>query len=54
MDVQMAQEGNRITIRVVRPERAYIGFASVRGSRVDFEIRVPAETMLRDVIDIYA
>jgi DUF4097 and DUF4098 domain-containing protein YvlB len=33
-------------VRVVRPERIY-AFASVKGSRVDFEIQVPAETSLR-------
>lgn len=47
LDVQMTQEGNRITIRVVRPQRAYVGFAFTRGSRADFEIRVPSETSLQ-------
>jgi DUF4097 and DUF4098 domain-containing protein YvlB len=47
LDLQMAQEGNRITIRVVRPQRAYVGFAFTRGSRADFEIRVPSETSLQ-------
>jgi DUF4097 and DUF4098 domain-containing protein YvlB len=47
LKVQMTQEGNRITIRVVRPQRAYVGFAFTRGSRADFEIRVPSETSLQ-------
>ncbi len=51
VDVQMNQHGNRITVRVVRPERAYIGFASTQGSRVDFEIRAPTETSLKLVAD---
>jgi DUF4097 and DUF4098 domain-containing protein YvlB len=46
VDVRMAQDGNRITVRVVRPQTIY-AFASTRGSRVDFEIRVPHETALR-------
>jgi DUF4097 and DUF4098 domain-containing protein YvlB len=46
LELQMTQAGNRITIRVVRPQRAYVGFAFTRGSRADFEIRVPAETSL--------
>ena len=46
VDVQMTQDGNRITVRVVRPERIY-AFASVKGSQVDFEIQVPSETSLR-------
>jgi len=47
VDVQMTQEGNRINVRVVRPEWAYVGFASTRSPRVDFEIRVPSETSLQ-------
>lgn len=43
--VQMTREGNRITVRVVRPEYNYIGFS--RPSRVNFEVRVPSETALR-------
>ena len=45
-EVQMTQEGNRITVRVVRPEWVY-AFAYTRSSRVDFEVRVPTETSLR-------
>lgn len=46
LEVTMAQEGNRITIRVTRPEGAPHGylFANIRGSWVDFEIRVPRDT----------
>jgi DUF4097 and DUF4098 domain-containing protein YvlB len=51
VDVQMTQRGNRIAIRVVRSDRVYVGFASTRGSRVDFEIRVPAETSLKLLTD---
>ena len=47
VDVQMTQEGNRITVRVVRPEWAYVGFSFTRSPRVDFEIRVPSETSLQ-------
>ena len=47
VDVQMTQDGNRINVRVVRPQRAYVGFASTRGPRVDFEVRVPSETSLQ-------
>jgi len=47
VDVQMDQEGNRITVRVVRPEWAYVGFAFTKSSQVDFEIRVPSETSLQ-------
>jgi DUF4097 and DUF4098 domain-containing protein YvlB len=47
LDLQMTQEGNRITIRVVRPQRAYVGLAFTRSSRADFEIRVPSETSLQ-------
>jgi DUF4097 and DUF4098 domain-containing protein YvlB len=50
VDVQMTQHGNRITIRTVRPERVYF-VASTRGSRVDFEVRVPAETSLKLLTD---
>jgi DUF4097 and DUF4098 domain-containing protein YvlB len=46
VDVQMIQEGNRITVRVERPEYVY-AFASTKGSRVDFEVRVPSETSLQ-------
>jgi len=45
-EVQMTQEGNRITVRVVWPEWVY-AFAYTRSSRVDFEVRVPTETSLR-------
>mgnify|MGYP001081939206 CR=1 FL=1 len=46
LEVKTIQEGNRITIRVVRPEFVYfVAFAG--GSRVDFDIRVPSETSLR-------
>jgi len=47
VDVQMTQEGNRINVRVVRPEWAYVGFAFTRSSRVDFEVRAPSETSLQ-------
>jgi DUF4097 and DUF4098 domain-containing protein YvlB len=47
VDVQMTQDGNRVNVRVVRPEWTYVGFASTRGPRVDFEIRVPSETSLQ-------
>ncbi len=47
VDVQMTQEGNRINVRVVRPEWAYVGFASTGSPRVDFEVRVPSETSLQ-------
>jgi len=47
VEVQMTQEGNRINVRVVRPEWAYVGLASTRGPRVDFEVRVPSETSLQ-------
>jgi len=47
VDIQMTQEGNRINVRVVRPEWAYVGFASTRSPRVDFEVRVPSETSLQ-------
>ncbi len=47
LEVKMTQEGNRIIIRVVRPQRAYVGFAFTRSSRADFEIRVPPETSLQ-------
>jgi len=50
VDVQMTQHGNRITIRTVRPERVYF-VASTKGSRVDFEIRVPPETSLKLLTD---
>jgi DUF4097 and DUF4098 domain-containing protein YvlB len=43
----MTQEGNRINVQVVRPEWAYVGFASTRSPRVDFEIRAPSETSLQ-------
>ena len=46
VDVQMTQEGNRINVRVVRPEWVYF-FASTRSPRVDFEVRVPSETSLQ-------
>jgi DUF4097 and DUF4098 domain-containing protein YvlB len=46
VDVQMTQEGNRITVRVVHPERIYVAAFS-KGSQVDFEIRVPADASLR-------
>jgi DUF4097 and DUF4098 domain-containing protein YvlB len=46
LEVKTTQEGNRITIRVVRLEWGDI-FAFTRFSRVDFEIRVPTETSLR-------
>ena len=47
VDVQMTQDGNRINVRVERPQRAYVGFVSTRGPRVDFEVRVPSETSLQ-------
>jgi len=47
VDVQMTQEGNRINVRVVRPEWAYVGFAFTRSPRVDFEVRAPSETSLQ-------
>jgi DUF4097 and DUF4098 domain-containing protein YvlB len=47
LDLHMTQEGNRITIQVVRPQRAYVGFAFTRSSRADFEIRVPSQTSLQ-------
>ncbi|MDY7075560.1 MAG: DUF4097 family beta strand repeat-containing protein [Chloroflexota bacterium] len=47
VDVQMTQTGNRITVRVVRPETIYIGIVNITGSRADFEIRVPFETSLQ-------
>jgi len=50
VDVQMNQAGNRITVRVVRPEHFYV-FAFHKSSRVDFEIRVPSETSLQLVTD---
>ena len=46
VDIQMTQEGNRINVRVVRPEWVYI-FSFTKGPRVDFEIRVPPETSLQ-------
>jgi DUF4097 and DUF4098 domain-containing protein YvlB len=46
-EVEMTQEGNRITIRVERPEYIYAFVVNTRGSRVDFEIRVPSETSLQ-------
>jgi DUF4097 and DUF4098 domain-containing protein YvlB len=47
VDVQMTQEGNRINVRVVRPEWHYVFFASTRSPRVDFEVHVPSETSLQ-------
>ncbi len=47
VDVQMTQEGNRINVRVMRPEWHDVFFASTRSSRVDFEVRVPSETSLQ-------
>jgi DUF4097 and DUF4098 domain-containing protein YvlB len=47
VDVQMTQEGNRVIIRVERPERIYAFVINSRSSHVDFEIRVPAETSLQ-------
>lgn len=47
VDVQMTQEGNRIIIRVVRPEQIHAFAFNTRGSRVDFEIRAPSETSLQ-------
>jgi DUF4097 and DUF4098 domain-containing protein YvlB len=46
VNVQMAQEGNRVTVRVERPERIYAFVIHSGGSHVDFEIRVPSETSL--------
>ncbi|MDY6878048.1 MAG: DUF4097 family beta strand repeat-containing protein [Chloroflexota bacterium] len=46
LEVKTTQEGNRITVRVVRPEWNY-AFPYTRASRVDFEVRVPTETSLR-------
>jgi DUF4097 and DUF4098 domain-containing protein YvlB len=51
VDVQMSQHGNRITVRVVRPEYIYAFNFVSRGSRVDFEIRVPYETSLKLATD---
>lgn len=51
VDVQMAQEGNRIIVRVVRPDALYVGIVNTRGSSVDFEIRVPSETSLQLTTD---
>jgi DUF4097 and DUF4098 domain-containing protein YvlB len=39
-DVRMTQAGNRVIVRVDRPEYIY-AFGVNKGSRVDFEIRVP-------------
>jgi DUF4097 and DUF4098 domain-containing protein YvlB len=50
-DVRMTQEGNRITVRVVRPDTIHIGVVSTRGSSVGFEIRVPSGTSLQLVTD---
>jgi DUF4097 and DUF4098 domain-containing protein YvlB len=47
VDVQMTQEGNRVTVRVERPERIYAFVIDSKGSHVDFEIRVPSETTLQ-------
>jgi DUF4097 and DUF4098 domain-containing protein YvlB len=47
VDVQMTQEGNRVTVRVERPERIYAFVIGSKGSHVDFEIRVPSETTLQ-------
>jgi DUF4097 and DUF4098 domain-containing protein YvlB len=47
VDVQMTQEGNRVTVRVERPERIYAFVIDSKGSHVDFEIRVPSETALQ-------
>ncbi len=47
LDVQMTQEGNHITIRVVQPETFYILTPYRRGSSADFEIRVPLDTSLQ-------
>jgi DUF4097 and DUF4098 domain-containing protein YvlB len=45
LDVKMTQKGNRIIIRVERPQWIY-AFTINRGSHVDFEISVPAESAL--------
>jgi DUF4097 and DUF4098 domain-containing protein YvlB len=47
VEVQMAQERDRIVIREVRPEIIYAFAVRDRGSRVDFEITVPPETSLQ-------
>ncbi len=47
VDVQMSQEGNRIVVRVLLPESIYALVTDTRGSRVDFEVRVPFETALK-------
>jgi DUF4097 and DUF4098 domain-containing protein YvlB len=47
VDVQMTQVGNRITVRVLRPNTIHIGIVSTRASRVDFEVRVPPEVSLQ-------
>ncbi|MCP4537555.1 MAG: DUF4097 domain-containing protein [Chloroflexi bacterium] len=49
VDVQMTQEGNQITIWVNRLEYGIV-FGIHKGSRVDFEIRVPLETSLQLLI----
>ena len=41
VDVQMNQVGDRITIRLIRPEHLYAFAFFDRGWRVEFEIRVP-------------
>jgi DUF4097 and DUF4098 domain-containing protein YvlB len=47
VDVQMTQEGNRVIVRVERPERIYAFVINSRSSHVDFEIRVPSATSLQ-------
>ena len=47
VEVQMAQEKDRIVIREMRPEIVYAFVINDRGSRVDFEITVPSETALQ-------
>ncbi|MBC8249530.1 MAG: DUF4097 family beta strand repeat protein [Anaerolineales bacterium] len=46
-EVRMTQDGNRITVRVVRPEYTYAFASTRRDPQVDFDIRVPFETSLQ-------
>jgi DUF4097 and DUF4098 domain-containing protein YvlB len=46
-DVQINQNGNRITIRVVRPKTVYLVAGYTGRVQVDYQIHVPAETSVR-------
>lgn len=47
LDVQMRQEGNRISVRIEELPRIYVFVSYVNSSRVTFDIRVPSDTALR-------